>query len=246
MAQRKGSQRPTRLDAEQVIEFVREAMLVLDAGLHVLLANTPFYERFRVTPDETIGRHVFALGSGQWDTAELRSLLDCVVSDGVAFEGFQVSHDFERIGVIRLLLNARKVRQPRGKSELVLLAFEDLTRRTVAEKRMGEYEDKIRLIFESVKDFSIFTTDLDGIIDSWNTGAENVFGYPRGRDHRPALRHPVHARGPGQGVARRHGADPVAARDGRGVDERWHLKKDGSPVLRQRDGHPPDRTRTGP
>jgi PAS domain S-box-containing protein len=201
-------------------------MLVLDSGLRVLLANRPFYEKFHVEPEETVGKHVFELGAGQWDVAELRVLLDCVVNDGVAFEGFQVVHDFDRIGKRRMVLNARKVHQPMDGDELVLLAFEDLTRRTLAEETLGKYEDRFRLIFESVKDFSIFTTDLNGIIDSWNTGAENVFGYSEGEIiGRPfeTIFTPEDRKkdSPNSELGR-------AARDGRAVDERWHLKKDGS------------------
>ena len=215
-----------KLGAEQIVEFVREALVVMDPGLVVLLANRPFYEKFQVTAEETIGKSIFDLGDRQWDIPQLRALLGNVVADGISFEGFQVNHEFERIGKRRILLNARKVSPGRDAGELVLLAFEDLTRRTEAEKRVDEYEGRFRLIFESVKDFSIFTTDLDGVIDSWNTGAENVFGYREGEIL-------------GQGFAtiftpedRAKDAPRTelarAAREGRAVDERWHLKKDGS------------------
>ena len=226
MGQTNDRSRPTRLDAEQVVDFVREALLVLDSRLHVLVANRPFYEKFQVAPAETIGKHVFALGSGQWDIAELRTLLDCVASEGVSFEGFEVVHDFDRIGKKRMLLNARKVHSAGNGGDVVLLAFEDLTRRTVAEERLDVYEGRFRLIFESVKDFSIFTTDLDGTIDSWNAGAENVFGYPEGE----ILGRPYATIFTPEDRAK--GADKLelakAAKEGRANDERWHLRKDGS------------------
>jgi PAS domain S-box-containing protein len=221
-----GEPRPTQLDAEQIVDFVREAMLVLDGELRILIANRPFYEKFEVVRAETIGKSIYELGSGQWNIVELRSLLARVLEDGTAFEGFQVTHQFERIGERRIVLNARKVHQSGDGVDLVLLAFEDLTRRTVAERRMGEYEDRFRLIFESVKDFSIFTTDLNGTIDSWNTGAENVFGY----EETEILGCPFETifttedRALGAHVTEL----AKAARDGRAVDERWHLKKDGS------------------
>ena len=215
-----------QLEVEHIVDFVREALVVMDPGLTVLLANRPFHEKFQVTAEETLGKCIFDLGGREWDIPELRALLGGVVADGIAFEGFQVDPEFERIGRRRLLLNARKVPLDGGRDELILLAFEDLTRRTEAEKRVDEYEGRFHLIFESVKDFSIFTTDLDGVIDSWNTGAENVFGYPEGeilgRAFATIFTPEDRARdAPRTELAR-------AAREGRAVDERWHLKKDGS------------------
>ena len=102
----------------------------------------------------------------------------------------------------------------------------DITPRKLAEDRRRQDEEFQRLIFESVKDFSIFTTDLDGIITTWNQGAENVFGYQESE----AIGQPAAliftpedriAGIPEQEMR-------SAAATGRGTDERWHLKKDGS------------------
>ncbi len=42
---------------------------------------------------------------------------------------------------------------------------------------MRESEERQGLLIESAKDFAIFTLTRDGIVDSWNSGAERVFGY---------------------------------------------------------------------
>ncbi|MGA2318951.1 MAG: hypothetical protein ABSG71_21590 [Thermodesulfobacteriota bacterium] len=39
-----------------IIETVREPLLVLDSDLRVLSANRSFYESFKVTPNETVGK----------------------------------------------------------------------------------------------------------------------------------------------------------------------------------------------
>ena len=52
----------------------------------------------------------------------------------------------------------------------------DLSEQRRAEELQGS-ERRLRLILESATDYAIFTTDLGGRIDSWNPGAERMFGY---------------------------------------------------------------------
>ncbi|MBE7201822.1 MAG: PAS domain S-box protein, partial [Parafilimonas terrae] len=102
----------------------------------------------------------------------------------------------------------------------------DTTDRHLAESEARERENFQRLIFESVKDFSIFTTDLDGIITSWNQGAENVFGFrkPEAVGQPAAIVFTPEDRAAGIPEQEMRSAAEV----GRGTDERWHLRKDGS------------------
>ena len=62
--------------ANGIVETVRNPLLILDAGLRVERANRSFYDYFRVTPEETVGRLVYELGEGQWDIPALRQMLD--------------------------------------------------------------------------------------------------------------------------------------------------------------------------
>ena len=47
---------------ENIVETVREPLLVLTADLKVITANRSFYEMFHVTPKETEGRFVYSIG----------------------------------------------------------------------------------------------------------------------------------------------------------------------------------------
>jgi two-component system, cell cycle sensor histidine kinase and response regulator CckA len=87
-------------------------------------------------------------------------------------------------------------------------------------------DERYRLIVEACVDYAMFHVGLDGIIESWNPGAERIFGFGAGE------------------IVGRHGSilfvpDDVfrgeperelkfAAETGRAQDTRWHLKKDGS------------------
>jgi len=87
-------------------------------------------------------------------------------------------------------------------------------------------EERLRLIEENVQDYAIFVIDRQGRIASWNRGAERILGYSEeeaiGLHCRELFTPEDRARGAVE--AERTIADEV----GRSVDERWHLRKDGS------------------
>lgn len=53
----------------------------------------------------------------------------------------------------------------------------DITDRKDLQIRLASNEELHRLILQNIPDFAIFTLDLAGNIETWNTGAENTFGY---------------------------------------------------------------------
>ena len=62
--------------ARQIVETVRDPLLVLTPDFRVQSANAAFYQLFHVSPSETEGQHLYALGNGQWNLPELRTLLE--------------------------------------------------------------------------------------------------------------------------------------------------------------------------
>jgi PAS domain S-box-containing protein len=97
--------------------------------------------------------------------------------------------------------------------------------RARAEGALRDSEERLRLVVESAKDFAIFTIDLDGLIESWNTGAERMFGWTEseavGQHARLIFTPEDRARGAAEEEMRQ------AAQYGRAADERWHLRRDG-------------------
>ena len=61
--------------ANAIVATVREPLLILDGELRVEKANRAYYETFDVRPEETEGRLLYELGSGQWDRPDLRAAL---------------------------------------------------------------------------------------------------------------------------------------------------------------------------
>jgi PAS domain-containing protein len=64
------------VDAYELLETLREGLLVLEPDLTVKFANRSFCRTFAVAPEDTIGRKLYELGNGQWDIPALRLLLE--------------------------------------------------------------------------------------------------------------------------------------------------------------------------
>lgn len=84
----------------------------------------------------------------------------------------------------------------------------------------------LKHIYESATYFAIFTTELDGKVNSWNVGAEIILGFSQddmlGNDISRIFTPESRA----AGDVEREMA--TAAETGRATDYRWHLRKDGS------------------
>ncbi|HEX2770213.1 MAG TPA: PAS domain-containing protein, partial [Geobacteraceae bacterium] len=115
--------------AENIVETVRESLVVLNSDLKILTANHSFYDTFKVTPEETIGNFIYDLGNRQWDIPKLRVLFEEILPHDTVFNGYEVEHDFQDIGHKIILLNARQIFRENIGSHIILLAMEDITER---------------------------------------------------------------------------------------------------------------------
>ncbi|MCK9419982.1 MAG: ATP-binding protein [Nitrospirae bacterium] len=123
---------------EDIIETVREPLLVLDSDLRVHKANRSFYDSFKVTPGETIGNLIYDLGNRQWDIPKLRTLLEEILPKDNKFDDYEVEHVFSSIGHKVMLLNARRITQEEIGTQLILLAIEDVTEKMRLERELAE------------------------------------------------------------------------------------------------------------
>lgn len=119
----------TLIYVESIIDTIREPLIVLDAGMKVVSANRTFYQTFKVFKEDTVGKIIYDLGNRQWDIPILRELLENILPGKTDFYDYEVEHDFPSIGHRKMLLNARKVYQEDKKTEMILIAIEDITER---------------------------------------------------------------------------------------------------------------------
>src|SRR5579862_4021896 len=84
--------------ALDIVDTVREPLLILDATLRVRYANRAFYQTFHVSSQETENHLIYELGNGQWDIPDLRRLLEDIVPKSSVFNDFELVHTFPVIG----------------------------------------------------------------------------------------------------------------------------------------------------
>jgi PAS domain S-box-containing protein len=138
------------VDPLDIVETIREGILVLESDLTVRFANRAFCDKFSVAPGHMLGRKLYDVGNREWDIPRLRSALQTIISGGRTFEGFEVEQFFSSIGRRVLHLNARKVRRPDSRIEHILLGIEDVTERIRLEREHAIAHEQLARLLQEV------------------------------------------------------------------------------------------------
>ena len=137
--------------AQGIVDTVREPVLVLDKELRVIAASRSFYSAFKVSPEDTQGRLLYALGDGQWDIPKLRVLLEKIIPEKGVMEGYEVEHEFPGLGHRTMRLNARQVFYEGGANMTILLGIEDVTARRILEREKDELLRQKDMLLEELQ-----------------------------------------------------------------------------------------------
>lgn len=170
----------SREDTENIINTVREPLIVLDQDLRVVSASRSFYRVFKVKTEETVGQLIYDLGNKQWDIPGLRELLETILPKNATFDDYEVEHDFAAIGRRVMLLNARQIEQAWGKERVILLAIEDITEQRQLADLLADSEQRYRRLFETASDGIVLLEKDKGHIAHTNPAAQKMLGYSEG------------------------------------------------------------------
>jgi signal transduction histidine kinase len=141
-----------------IIDTIREPLLVLDADFRVTRTNRAFFQTFRVRPEDTIGETLFSLGDGQWDIPPLRELLRNRLAVEPELYDVDVDHIFPGIGRKIMLLNARLVTHGPDVARVVLLAIEDVTDRRLTERALAAQRLELQRSNAALNEFALIAS----------------------------------------------------------------------------------------
>jgi PAS domain S-box-containing protein len=133
-----------------LVETIRDGILVLEPDLTIRFANRSFCQTFAVAPEDTVGRRLYEIGNGQWDIPKLRTSLETIISGRKTIEAFEVEYIFPSIGRRIMMLNGRKVYRPRNKIQQILLAIEDVTERVRLEREHAAAHQRIDMLLQEL------------------------------------------------------------------------------------------------
>jgi two-component sensor histidine kinase len=137
--------------AQAIVDTVAEPLVVLDSHLRVITASRSFYLTFRVDRQNTQGRLLYDLGEGQWNIAELKTLLEKVLPEHGAVEGYEVDREFPGLGRRTMRLSARQVIYEGNPQATLLLTMADVTEQRAMEQEMKELMWQKELLLEEMQ-----------------------------------------------------------------------------------------------
>ncbi|WP_372781979.1 sensor histidine kinase [Phenylobacterium sp.] len=102
-------------------------LLLLDGDLNVLAASASFSEAFGIDAENAPGRQLSHLGVGEWDTPQLRSLLDATRSGSAKIAAYEMDLGRPGQGARRLIINAQRLVYLDEENLRLLIAVTDVT-----------------------------------------------------------------------------------------------------------------------
>jgi two-component sensor histidine kinase len=108
--------------------------LLLDGNLNVIAGSSSFSKAFQIDPGTLRGQSVFALGSGEWDVPQLRTLLKLTLAGDTGVDVYEM--DLRRPGLAprRVVITAHVLDYVDATNVRVLMAASDVTEARLAAK----------------------------------------------------------------------------------------------------------------
>jgi PAS domain S-box-containing protein len=124
---------------KNIVDTVREPLIVLNKDLAINTANQAFYEVFKVTRDKVKGIKIYDIDKGKWDTEKLKYMLEKEIPVHNSFEGLEIEYHSPATGKRIMLINGRTLYSISNRREMILLAVEDITERKAMEQQRNDF-----------------------------------------------------------------------------------------------------------
>ncbi|HUP96580.1 MAG TPA: PAS domain S-box protein [Usitatibacter sp.] len=162
-----------RMLVENVTDY---AIFLLDPKGIISTWNAGAARAKGYSASEIIGQHfsVFYTPEAQARRWPQHELVEAARVGRFEDEGWRVRKDGTRFWA-NVVITA--LRNPDGELRGFSKITRDLTERRAHEETLRQSEERFRLLLEGIEDYAIFMLDPQGVITSWNTGAERITGY---------------------------------------------------------------------
>jgi two-component sensor histidine kinase len=140
-----------------VIASSTAPLVLLDGDLAVVAASSSFYHAFQIDPAKAAGRALFALGAGEWNRPQLRSLIQATAAGNAQIDAYEMDLTREGHETRRLVLNVKKLDYGDAEHVRLLLAVADVTDARLAEKLK---DDMLRQKDDLVREKAILLQEL--------------------------------------------------------------------------------------
>ena len=167
------SERHFRLLVEGVVDY---AIYMLDPNGIICNWNAGAERLKGYKADEIIGQHFSKFYSREDSAAGLPArVLEAAARDGrYEAEGWRIRRDGGRFWAA---VTVTAIRDRTGHLEGFAKITRDITERQAAQDALRQSERQFRLLVSNVTDYAICMLDPNGIVTSWNAGAERIKGY---------------------------------------------------------------------
>ena len=160
-----------------IVDTLGELVVVLDEDMQVLHVNRAFSSTFQLTDDRILGRSIYQIDEGKWDLLEVHELLEGTPDKSNGGTGIEIEQQGSHFGHKFLRLTANKFAAGSHRKEALLLVISDVTEARALEEANRRQDQHMRWFLEQIKDYAIFTMDVDCKATSWNKGVGQVLGF---------------------------------------------------------------------
>lgn len=127
----------SRKFAELTVASLHEPLLLLDKNYRIKSANRSFYETFKLTEEETLGKVFFELQDNSWNIPGLRLEIEKIHTENEKMLEAEIAFSFKEIGERTICFNIQPI-VGNANEEMILLTLQDITTRKRAEKILEE------------------------------------------------------------------------------------------------------------
>jgi two-component sensor histidine kinase len=126
-------------------------ILLLDGTSTVIAASDSFARAFQIDPAQLEGVSLFALGSGEWDVAQLRSLLNATLSGAANIDAYEMDLHRQGHAARRLVITAHMLEYGDPAHIRLLLAVVDVTDARLAERLKDDLLREKAILFQELQ-----------------------------------------------------------------------------------------------